>query len=494
MILPLAALLTMPLVDGLSLEAPAMSPYPPARGPRLALAATLVGCFLLAAAVRLPGLGARGLGAAEQTAFVESQGFSTRAAVPLDRLLTADALSRRSGLFEVGRGASGPPLHAVGLALWTRAAGTSETALRVPSELAGAMAAALAALIAGQIAGPWAAAWAGSLVALSPIHALASRDAGPEAPLVFLLLASLALALRVESSGERGAAALLGLPLGLLASSGVAAFTAVALLPPLWLLLRPERRVAAAVTMSVAAVVAGGTALLGLARSPLDFGEIPTWIPEATMSGILRCTGASLTRVAGLEYHLAVSHARYVIPLTTLFVGLMTWGTARLPARVRGLLVAGALLPFALGATLALATGRVTPLQATRLLAAIPFVALLMAAGLASLARWRAWVAGAAVGGALLSFLTLALVRPDYETSPTQALAREVARCRSGATVIVQRPLDLLALAAWDVPGPFVLRAVRAPVPESPAIVVGPASACVDGGAACGPLPACDRR
>jgi hypothetical protein len=467
----------------------------PAGGPRLALAATLVGCFLLAAAARLPGLGARGLGAAEQTAFVESQGFRARVALPIDTRLTAAALPRRSGLLEVGRGASGPPLHAVGLALWTRAAGTSETALRTPSELAGAMAAALAALIAGQIAGPWAAAWAGGLVALSPIHTLASRDAGPEAPLVFLLLASLALALRVESSGDRRAAVLLGLPLSLLASSGVAAFAAMALLPPLWLLRRPDRRVAAAVAMGVAAAIAVAVAVLGLARSPLDFGEIPAWIPEATVSGILRCAGASFTRVAGLEYHLAVSHARYVIPLTALFVGLMAWGAARLPARPRELLLAGALLPFALGATLALATGRVTPLQASRLLAGLPFVAVLMAVGLASLRGLRAWATGAAAFGALVSFLTLALARPDTETSPTQALAREVARCRSGATVVaVERPLDLLALAAWDVPGPFVLRAVRAPVSDGPTIVVGPSSACVGGGAACDALPACPSR
>ena len=150
-----------------------MSTLPPARGPRLALASTLVGCFLLAAAVRLPGRGARSLGAAEQTAFVESQGHSTRAVVPIDRSLSADALTRRSGLLEVGRGASGPPLHAVGLALWTRAAGTSETALRVPSELAGALAAALAALVAGQIAGPWAAA-----LGRRPRRSLADPHAG----------------------------------------------------------------------------------------------------------------------------------------------------------------------------------------------------------------------------------------------------------------------------------------------------------------------------
>jgi hypothetical protein len=472
-----------------------VNPPAPAHGSPLALAATLVGCFLLAAAVRLPGLGARRLGEAEQTAFVESQGFRARAPVPFDRPLTKNALPRSVGLLEVGRGASGPPLHAVGLALWTRAAGTSETALRVPSELAGALAAALAALVAGQIAGPWAAAWAGGLVALSPIHTLASRDAGPNALLVLLLLASLALALRIESTGGRAAAALLGLPLGLLASSGIAAFATLALLPLVWLVFRPDRRAAAGWAAVTTLAVVAVAASMGLARSPLDFGEIPTWIPEATASGILRCAGASFTRVAGIEYHLAFSQAREVIPLTALFVGLMARGAASLPARARGLLVAGALLPFALGAALALAAGRVTPLQAPRLLAGLPCVAVLMAVGLASLRGLRSWAAGAAVGGALVSFLTLALVRPDGEASPTQALAQGLARCRSGSTVVaLQRPLDLLALAAWGVPGPFVLRAVRAPVPDGPAIVVSPSSACVGGGASCDAIPACDRR
>ena len=173
----------------------------------------------------------------------------------------------------------------------------------------------------------------------------------------------------------------------------------------------------------------------------------------------------------------------------------MAWGAASLPSRARGLLVAGALLPFALGAALALATGRVTPLQALRLLAGLPFLAVLMAVGLASLRGVRAWAAGAAALGTLVSFLTLALARSGYETSPTQALAREVARCGSGATVVaLRRPLDLLSLAAWDVPGPFVLRDARTPLPDGPAIVVGPSSACVSSGAACDAIPACPAR
>ena len=465
----------------------ASAPRPPLpAGP----AAAVVACLLLAAATRLPGLGAPGLSVAEQAGFVESQGFSTRAVLPAERRVEAAALPRRSGLVEIARAATVPPLHAASLALWTRGAGTSETAMRLPAAVAGVLAAALAALVAGALAGRCAAAWAGALVAVSPIHTLASREASPEAPLVFLLLAALALLFRVERTGGRGAAALLGLALGLLASSGVVAFAAVALLPPAWLLLRADRRSAAAVTLVAAAVVVGGGAVLGLARSPFDFGEIPSWVPDTTVSGIARCTGASFTRVAGLEYHLAVSHARYVIPLTALFVGLMAVGASRLPARPRGLLVAGAVLPFALGATLALVGGRVTPLQATRLLAALPFLALLMAAGLASLRGGRAWMAGATGGGALVAFLGLALGRPSYETSPTRAVARDVARCR-GTVVAVKRPLDLLALAAWGVPGPFVLRSPGAPPPDGPALVVGPSATCASGGASCTPFPAC---
>jgi hypothetical protein len=231
-------------------------------------------------------------------------------------------------------------------------------------------------------------------------------------------------------------------------------------------------------------------ALLGLARSPLDFGEIPSWVPETTAAGVARCAGASFTRVAGIEYHLVVSQARYVLPLTALFVGLMAWGAARLPRRARELLVAGTALPFLLGFALALAAGRVTPLQAHRLVAALPFVALLLAVGLASLRGWRAWVAGVTVGGTVVAFLALALARPGYETSPTQARARAVAQCRT-VLVAVQRPLDLQSLAAWGVPGPFILLTPTAPPPAGPAIVVGPSSACVSGGATCGSLPAC---
>jgi len=446
-----------------------------------ALPLAVLGSLLLAAAVRLPGLGGRSLASAEQAAFVGSQGFSTVAVVPDGRLLEAGALPRRSGP---------KPLDAAGLALWTRLAGSSEATLRLPSALAGVLTAVLVALLAARLAGARAAAWAGALAALSPIHALASRQAGPEAPLLLVLALALLLIVRVEASGSRPEAIGLGLALGTLALSGTAAVAGFALVAVAWLALRADRRPAATLAGVTGFVLLAGGATAGAARSPLDLGAIPSWVPMTTASGIVRCAGASFTRVAGLEYHLVVSRALEVVPLTALFVGLMALGASRLGRRTGVLLAAGAALPFLVGVALALGTGRVTPLQAHRMLAALPFVAVLTAVGLASLRGLRAWAAGGVVGGTLAAFLALALVRAGHETSPSRATAREVARCRPGI-VAVDRPLDLLCLAAWGVPGPFFLRSPATPAPARPAVVVGPSSACIAGGATCGAFPAC---
>jgi 4-amino-4-deoxy-L-arabinose transferase-like glycosyltransferase len=453
-----------------------------ADNPRVrALAVAVLPAFLLAAAVRLPGLGSRSLASAEQAAFVESQGFSTTADIPDRRPLDAAALPRRSGP---------SPLDVAALAWWTRLAGDSEAALRLPSALAGVLTAVLVALVAARLAGPRAAAWAGALVALSPIHSLASRQVGPESPLVLAIALALLLLVRVETLGARPEAIALGLLLGALAANGTAAPAGFALLAVAWLALRPDRRPSAVLAGAAGLVVLAGAALAGRLRSPLDFGTIPSWVPGTTLAGTVRCAGASFTRVAGLEYQLVVSRALEVIPLTALFVGLMALGAARVDVRKRALLVAGAALPFLLGLALAPAVGRVTPLQAHRTLAALPFVAVLMAVGLASLRGSRAWAAGVGVAGTVAAFLALALLRPASETSPASRTAREVALCRAG-TVVVDRPLDLLTLAAWGVTGPFDLHRPATPAPAGPGVRVGPSSTCVAGGASCGTLPRC---
>jgi hypothetical protein len=278
--------------------------------------------------------------------------------------------------------------------------------------LAGALAAPLATLVAVALSGPRAGAWAGLLVALSPIHALASRAGGPEPVLVLSLLVALWLAVVLERHGHGALAGALGLALGgLVAMSAAPAFAAVALVIPAWLGVRRERRALAALTLLVAIALAAAAAYLGFARSPLDYGVVPSWIPETTSEGMLRCAGASFTRLLGLEYQLVVPHARDALPLTTLFLALMARGARALPSRSRALLVAGAALPFVFAAAMALASGRVTPLQASRLLAALPFVVLLLAAGLGSLRGRSAWAAGGAVLGALAVFLSLSLAR-----------------------------------------------------------------------------------
>ncbi len=280
----------------------------------------------------------------------------------------------------------------------------------LPSAAAGTLSAGLGALVGGAVAGPAGATGAGVVLALSPIHVLASREAGVEAALVFLVLLALALAAYAPATGTPSVLAL-GATVGLLWTAGVAAAAAAALAPLAWLALRPDRRRHAGLAAAAALATAAGVAALGLARSPFDLGVIPSWIPEATPSGVVRCAGASFTRLLGLEYHLLVAHARAVLPVTLLLVALMVLGARRLERPARWAFAFGAVLPFALGAALAVATGRVAPLQAGRLLAALPFLAVLTAAGLASLRGRAAKAVALAVAVALSAFLALALAR-----------------------------------------------------------------------------------
>lgn len=279
------------------------------------------------------------------------------------------------------------------------------------SALAGTVSAGLAALFAAEVAGPWAGAVAGLLVALSPIHVLASREAAPEPLALFLLLVSLVLLLRLEGGASLTTAAAHGVVLGGVAT-GPPGLIALALLQLVWLAWRRERRRVAAVSALAAGLVVAAVGASGLLRSPVADAPELARVPATTVAGVVRCAGASFTRVCGIEYHLVVSHARWVAPLTLGLVALMVLGARRSPPRARALLVAGAALPFLLGAGLAFLTGRVAPLQAHRLVVALPFVATLVAGGLASLAPRPSRLAAAAVLATVGTFLALALARP----------------------------------------------------------------------------------
>ncbi len=447
---------------------------------------------LLAFAIRLPGLGARSLASAEQRVLAESQGLDPAGPLPEDVLLEPKALPRRAGTWAIARGARSFPVYTGALALWGHRVGTSETALRLPSAVGGALSVALVASIAAFLGGPWAAGGAGLLVALSPIHTLASREVGPMAFGILLLVASLWATLRLDGTGRVGLASAQGLLLGLLAT-GPPALLALAVLQIVWLARRRENRPTTTIVAGVAGAIVALAGTCGWLCSPLAEGADLGWVPQTTGLGVLRCAGASFTRVAGLEYHEVVSHARYVAPLTLAIVALALVGARRLDPGRRWLLLGGAALPFGLGMVLALATGTVAPLQAHRLTPALPFLATLVGVGLTSLSRGRARVATATVVGLVGASLGLALTAPPRETSPTRALVLELVRCRPpGSVASVQRPLDLYALVAWGAPGPLWLRSTRGAEPPAPGIRIGPRSACSSGlHPACPTIPAC---
>lgn len=453
----------------------------------------VLGACVLALFFRLPSLGSRSLASAEQTALAESQGLDPWSEIAEEDQVTAQALRRRIGAAAVARESRFFPLHVGALSVWSARAGSSEWALRLPSALAGGVAVALVAWIALMLAGPLAAASAGLLAALSPVHTLASREAAAGSPLLLVLLLALGLSVRAERETGPGAFAIAhGLALGLLAS-GPAAFSVIAILQVVWLVSRPERRSAAWTTALVSLAVVAVAAWCGLLRSPLAEGSDLDWVPAVTLPGLLRCGGASFTRIAGLEYHLVAAHARYVAPLTLFVLWLVVLGARALPLRQRWLLVGSLAAPFVVGAILSVTTGTVAPLQAWRMLPGAPFVAILAGVGLASLegARFRAaaGLATLATGG----FLALALSAPPQEASPTHALAREIARCRPpDAVTSVERRLDLFALAAWRVPGPLLLRTVPPPTTGQATIRVEAASTCASGFVSeCRSVPPC---
>lgn len=444
---------------------------------------------LLALAVRLPALGSTSLASEEQRAFVESQGGDPWRDLVEGETLSARELSPSSSTWVVARGSRQAPAYTGVLAVWSGVAGTSETALRLLSVLAGVVTVGFVAWAGVFLGGPGTGLIAGGLVALSPLHALASREVGALAFWLAAVLTSLALVLPLGRSGGTGRAVWHGLVAGVLLT-GPAAVASVALVQVAWLAARRERRREALVSAAVALVALAAGAGLGLVRSPLAQGAHLEWVPATTASGLGRCAGASFTRVLGLDYHLVVPQARYALPLTLFLLALVVRGARRLGSRWSTLLLAGMLLPFAVGSALALWTGQVTPLQAPRMLPAAPFATLLVASGLGALEGWRAASARVVVFGSTAALLGLALLSPPVETSPSSAVARTIAACRpAGAVVEVERPLDLLALAAWEVPGPLVLKALTGP---GPAIHVSPDSVCTrEIGPACPDLSGC---
>lgn len=289
------------------------------------------------------------------------------------------------------------------------ASGGLEPAVLLASVLAGSASVALISVIGARLAGMWGAAGAGLLAALSPIHTLASRGAATsEVALVLLAALSLWLVLRVDADSRWLEVVGFGLSEGALASVSAAGL-GLAIFQLAWLAARPARRPSAALSTALAVAFMVLAAGLGLHHSPLSEGADVVWAPATTLAGMVRCAGASFTRVAGFEYQLVVSRALCLAPLTLVVIALALLGGLRAPARPRWLFLGAVAVPFALGALLALLTGRVTPLQAGRMIAALPALIVLAGTGLASLRGGRLVAVSVVVLGATTLFLGLVL-------------------------------------------------------------------------------------
>jgi hypothetical protein len=110
-----------------------------------------------------------------------------------------------------------------------------------------------------------------------------------------------------------------------------------------------------------------------------------------------------------VEHHLVVPHARHLAPLALAVIALAALGARHLPGRRRCLFAGGVVLPFVAAAILAGALGHVAPLQAHRLLPALPFLTVLVGAGVAGAPGWRRWAETVLVLGVAGCFLALAL-------------------------------------------------------------------------------------
>jgi hypothetical protein len=190
--------------------------------------------------------------------------------------------------------------------------------------------------------------------------------------------------------------------------TATATLLVLALLVWLWLAVRGDRGRFAGVALAVAVGVGVMITVAGLRGFPL-FAGTEGWVPSTTLAGTLRCAGASFTRLAGLEHHLAVPHARHLAPLALAVIALAALGARQLSGRRQWLFAGGVVLPFAAAALLAGALGHVAPLQAHRLLPVLPFLAALVGAGVAGAPGWRRWAATVLVLGVVGCFLALAL-------------------------------------------------------------------------------------
>ena len=300
---------------------------------------------------------------------------------------------------------------------WTSLAGTSETALRLPSVVAAALAAAAAVVLGRRLLGPGAGLLAGFLVGASPFVVIWSQQARSYALALLAVTASgLALAAALERPGRARWAVY-----AVVAAVSLLVHPFAALVLPAHalaaLVRRPPWPAALAAFVAVAAAAAAVLAETGSRNE-----ELTAWIPEPDAGEV----ASALLLVCGFT----------PIPLVTGAFGLLAlWRRGdRWQAALLGVWAVG---PFA--ATLAVSVVS-RPVFASRyLIVAVPAFALLTAA----------WAAGArrqlAVAALTAIFTVSAVVIVLWYRAPSLenwrgATAEAVELRRAGEEVVVAPP------------------------------------------------------
>jgi mannosyltransferase len=374
----------------------------------------LIALTALAAALRLPTLGSQSLW--------------------LDEVLTGRLARGSLGdlLHQVAEQEANPPLFYLVEWLWTRLAGTSELALRLPSAVCGIALVPVAYAIGRRLGQPRAAVALAALVAVHPLLVYYSQEARGYAA-VALACAVGFLCFLDAVEGRRGA---LGWALASAVALGCHYFAIFPVAIEAAILLARRGRAA---LPALAAVGVAGAALLPLVLEQLDGGHGDNVTAGLSLAG--RVKGIVASWLVG-ERGAAIANLEWLAGVLMLAGAVMLAvrgerGAAILPAAVGGGGAALMLLAALAGADY---LNNRNTLPVLVILLAIP--ALGFAAGRAGAAL------GAAACAALLAATLGALIDPAHAREDWRDTAREL---RAGEAVVLP-PRKEVALS-WYAPG-----------------------------------------
>ena len=340
----------------------------------------LIGALLIAAVLQFADLGGKSLWDDEVTTVTIANGDS------VDDVYTAYRASERQ-----------PPLHYFLLHAWTRLAGTSDWAVRVPSALFSIASVVVLAWIGARVASRRVGLLAAYLLAISPCLLLFGSMARYYAQALFLVLLSTALLLEGmlrEQGSHRTRAIWLGYVVAtvamLLTSYTNVVFFVAQVLVAAFLLRRAGARVARSVALSQAAV-AGAFAMW----VAVDFGRLVDFASSDRQFAIGGWKEAALAAVYPfyawtLGGTIFPWHPAAIVAIVVL-VPVASLGLARLaggpPIGLTPVIILGTAIVLTLVSFQFFIRDLPFETLASRAIAGMPFLLLIVAAGIASLPR-----------------------------------------------------------------------------------------------------------